>query len=288
MAERAEKEWWNEYAGLESRIWNYNRFLSWVVRRGYLKEMVEFLYRPGGRVLDVGCGDGWVGLLLAQKGMHLDGIDLSEAQIELAERRVRATGLENAHFWCASTADLAQGTRYESVIVHAVLHHLDQKQRQDLLKQMGALLAPGGRLYMYEPIMPPPSRPLSARFLDRGMGSLMRFLKRLTMALRLTEDDIRQAAREGWTMRSPNEAPIALPLVESELPPGLELRRVRYWHVCSTFYANFCMELKPSWQAIFSPGAILFYGLDQVAFGLGIGQHTLSWPMAAIMIEKTS
>jgi hypothetical protein len=167
-----------------------------------------------------------------------------------------------------------------------MLHHLQQEQRQHLLQQLDAVLAPRGRLYMYEPIMPS-SHPLSARFLDRGIGTLMRFLKRLTMALRLTDDDIRQATLQGWTMRSPNEAPIKLSQVEAELPPGLELRLVRYWHVCSTFYANFCMELKPTWQAIFSPGAFLFYGLDRVVFGLGIGQHSLAWPMAAIMIEKT-
>jgi 2-polyprenyl-3-methyl-5-hydroxy-6-metoxy-1,4-benzoquinol methylase len=285
-AEFAEKEWWNAYAGLEGRIWNYNRLLSWVVRRSYLKEMVEFLYRPGGRVLDVGCGDGWVGLLLAQKGMHLDGLDLAEAQIELARRRAQAMGLDNARFWCASTAGLPEGTLYEGVIVHATLHHLSQEQRQDLLDQIGALLTPGGRLYMYEPLMALPSRPLGARFLDRGMGTLVRFLKRLARTSRMSAKDIRRAVREGWTMRSPNEAPIVLSQVESELPLGLELRRVRYWHVCSTSYANFCMELKPVWQAVFSPGVFLFYGLDRVAFGLGVGQHTMSWPMAAIMIEK--
>jgi 2-polyprenyl-3-methyl-5-hydroxy-6-metoxy-1,4-benzoquinol methylase len=289
MTERAElleKEWWNRYADLEGRIWSYNRFLSWVVRRGYLKEMVACLYRPGGRVLDIGCGDGWVGLRLAQKGMRLDGIDLSEAQVELARGRAQALGLDNTRFWCASAAELPQGVDYEGVILHAALHHLNQAQRQDLLEHVGALLAPGGRLYMYEPITAALPQPLSARALDRGIGTLIRSLKRLSRALRLTEEDIRLAVQNGWTMGSPNEAPIVFSQIESELPPELELLQVRYWHVFSISYANFCMELKPIWQALFSPAVILFHGLDRVIFGLGIGPRLQSWPMATIMIEK--
>jgi 2-polyprenyl-3-methyl-5-hydroxy-6-metoxy-1,4-benzoquinol methylase len=286
QSELAEKSWWNQYADLEGRIWNYNRFLSWVIRRGYLKEMIKFLYRPGGRVLDIGCGDGWVSLLLAQKGMHLDGLDLSEAQIELARRRAQVMELDNVTFRCARAANLPKGARYESVIIHATLHHLDQEQRQTLLHQISTMLTPGGRLYMYEPIAALTPQPLIARLLDKGMGSLIRSLKQLTRMLRWTDEDIRLAVKDGWTMRSPTEAPLTLSQIESELPQTLKLKQVRYWHVFSVAYANFCMELRPLWQAIFSPATILFYGLDRVIFRLGIGQHLLSWPMATIMIEK--
>ncbi len=286
-AELAEKDWWNQYADLESQIWNYNWLLSSVVRRNYLREMVKFLYRPGGRVLDIGCGDGWVGLLLAQRGMHVDGIDLAEAQIELAQRRAQARGLDNARFWCASTADLPEEANYDGIIIHATLHHLNQEQRQDLLNQTGKLLAPDGRLYMYEPIAALLPRPLIARFLDRGMGVLIRTLKRTARNLRLSRDNIRRAVRDGWTMQSPNEAPLVLSQVELELPEGLALDQVRYWHVFSIAYANFCMELKPFWQAVFSPGVVLFYLLDRVILNLEMGQYLLSWPMAAIKVKKS-
>lgn len=288
QAELAEKKWWNQYADLEGKIWNYNQFLTRIVRRGYLKEMVAFLYHPNGRVLDIGCGDGWVGLHLAQKGMHLDGIDLSEAQIELAHCRAQTMGLDNVHFWCASVDNLPQGILYEGIIIHAVLHHLSQTQRQDLLKQVVALLSPGGRLYMYEPIAALLPYPLSARTLDKGVGILIRFLKRLSRTLRWTQEDIHLAVSDGWTMGSPSEAPIVFSQLESELPSGLALRQMRYWHVFSISFANFCMELKPTWQALFSPGVIFFRGLDRVIFGLGIGKHLHSWPMASIMVEKIS
>jgi SAM-dependent methyltransferase len=218
--------------------------------------------------------------------MRLDGIDLSEAQVELARRRAQALGLDEARFWCASAAGLPRETFYDGIIVHAVLHHLNAAQRRDLLAQLGALLVPGGRLYMYEPLAALSPRPLSARFLDRGAGMAIRFLKRLSRTLHLTERDIRQAVRAGWTMRSPNEAPILLSQVESELPPALSWRRVRYWHVFSVAYANFCMELAPTGQIMFSPAVILFSALDRLIFGFGLGPYLSSWPMAAIMLEK--
>jgi SAM-dependent methyltransferase len=218
--------------------------------------------------------------------MQVDGIDLSEAQIELARRRAQRMGVVDATFRCASTDALTGETSYDGAVIHATLHHLDKRQRENLLDQLDALLKPGGRVYMYEPVAPIWPRPLSARALDRGIGVVVRSLRGLARALRLTDEEIRLALEDGWTMRSPKEAPIVLSDLASELPKGLRLSRVRYWHVFCISYANFCMELKPPWQAAFSPGTIPFYLLDRLILGLGIGKHLLSWPMAAIQLEK--
>jgi hypothetical protein len=175
---------------------------------------------------------------------------------------------------------------YDGVVIHATLHHLSRRQQQRLFYQLDGLLKPGGRVYMYEPVAAVSPRPLIASTLDRGIGIVMKCLRGLSRALRLIDEDIRLAIKDGWTMRSPKESPIVLSELAATLPETLRLCQVKYWHAFSISYANFCMELKPSWQALFSPGTIPFYLLDKLIFRLGIGKHLLSWPMAAIQLEK--
>jgi SAM-dependent methyltransferase len=287
LIENAEKDWWNTYADLEGKIWTYNRFLSWVVRRGYLNQMEAFLYKPGGRLLDVGCGNGWVSLRFARKGMAVEGIDLSEAQIERACQRAEAEGLDKwAHFECVSTSDLSKDRQYDAVLVHATLHHLNHEQRCALLSDIVDLLRPHGRLYLYEPMAPLPAQSLLGRAVDKGMGEVLEELRCFARALHLTDDRVLAALRDGWTMRSPYEAPIRLAALKEELPSALKLRDVYYWHVFAVAYANFCMELKPLWQKVFSPAVLGFVGLDWLLLRLGSGEHLHSWPMAAIMVDK--
>lgn len=43
--------------------------------------------KPGDRLLDLGCGTGWVGTALAGRGLHIIGVDLSERMLALARER---------------------------------------------------------------------------------------------------------------------------------------------------------------------------------------------------------
>jgi 2-polyprenyl-3-methyl-5-hydroxy-6-metoxy-1,4-benzoquinol methylase len=283
-----EKEWWDTYADLEGKIWNYNPFLSWAVRRGYLKQLEDFLYKPGGRVLDIGCGDGWVSLRLARKGMFVHGIDFSETQIALARQLVVAEGLDKwAHFECVSSSDLPKHSRYDAVIIHAALHHLNREQRLVLLSDIADLLTPNGRLYLYEPMAPVSERHLWGQILDKGMGMLLQGLRYVTRTLSLTDAQIYAAFQSGWIMRSPNESPIQLDALKVELPPTLHIHSTCYWHVFAIAYANFCMELRPLWQNVFGLGVFGFKLLDWLVLSSGYGKYLRSWPMAAIMIERS-
>ena len=59
------------------REWLYDRYISSLIRACGLK--------PGGSVLDVGCGQGLFSYLFQKNGMTVHGIDISEAGIRSAE-----------------------------------------------------------------------------------------------------------------------------------------------------------------------------------------------------------
>lgn len=95
-----------------------------------------------GRVLDVGCGEGWLSRALASLGASVTGIDVSAPLIEAA----RAAG--GATYEVASYADLVRDREcvpgpWDLIAVNFAL--LDEDQ-VPLLRALGERLVAGGRL----------------------------------------------------------------------------------------------------------------------------------------------
>jgi 2-polyprenyl-3-methyl-5-hydroxy-6-metoxy-1,4-benzoquinol methylase len=103
----------------------------------------------GKTVLDYGCGAGENTLLLAFRGAHVTGIDISPELIEIAKRRLAINRL--AAEFCVSTGydtGLADAS-IDVVFCMATLHHLDlQLARREVLRVM----KPGGMLIVREPV----------------------------------------------------------------------------------------------------------------------------------------
>jgi ubiquinone/menaquinone biosynthesis C-methylase UbiE len=77
----AEKQW-NE----KSKYWNKNSQEMW--DQGSRKEIIPFFQKhvsSGAYVCDLGCGDGYGSLKLAQKGYNVVGVDLSEEMVKRAK-----------------------------------------------------------------------------------------------------------------------------------------------------------------------------------------------------------
>lgn len=107
--------------------------------------------RKGAKVLDVGCGDGALTGLIAQRfKADVDGIDVTELPIELARREFAKRGLRGRF-------TVIEGYRYpfadgsfEAVICSDVIEHV-QRPKQ-LLTEMWRLTRVGGRLIVTTPI----------------------------------------------------------------------------------------------------------------------------------------
>lgn len=117
---------------------------------------LEFAYHQlgdvtGRRIVDFGCGSGANTTLLAGRGAHVWGIDISEELLRLGRRRLAVSGCAGgATFIAGSAHDLPfPDASIDVVFGMAILHHLDL----DLVsREVRRVLKPGGRAIFKEPV----------------------------------------------------------------------------------------------------------------------------------------
>jgi ubiquinone/menaquinone biosynthesis C-methylase UbiE len=118
------------------KYWNHNT--------AFHEELVEDAKVRGGRVLDIGCGDGLLLQRLAPFSQHVIGIDPDSNAIERARERLAAmsnVSLISGDFLAMPVPP--QEELYTTVICVTTLHHMDLRSA---LIRMSQVLAPGGRL----------------------------------------------------------------------------------------------------------------------------------------------
>ena len=108
----------------------------------------------GARVLDVGCGNGRLALLLARERPGTDYVGVDACPELLAVARRQAAALEHGAFYLADVARpgwagaLPSGD-FDCALALAVLHHIPSFDlRARVLRDIGALLRPTGRLIL--------------------------------------------------------------------------------------------------------------------------------------------
>jgi 2-polyprenyl-3-methyl-5-hydroxy-6-metoxy-1,4-benzoquinol methylase len=108
------------------------------------------------RVLEVGCGPGYMSLELARAGFDVTGLDLSERCIEISRRYAQqdpfAAGRGPLKYVAGdffSHAALVDGS-FDAVVFVGALHHFPAQD--EVLSRANALLAPGGLLIAHEPV----------------------------------------------------------------------------------------------------------------------------------------
>lgn len=80
----------------------------------------------GGSVLDAGCGEGVIGLLLAAKGIASTGMDLSLPNVQVAQRMAYERGVSDLATFCQGDAEHLPfpDQSFDTVISSHVLEHL--------------------------------------------------------------------------------------------------------------------------------------------------------------------
>ncbi len=103
--------------------------------------------RPGVRLLDVGCGWGAMALHAAQVyGARVLGITLSDAQAELARRRVKEAGLDEHVEICVEDYRELRGERFDAVSSIGMFEHVGRSKMATYFETVFELLGGTGRL----------------------------------------------------------------------------------------------------------------------------------------------
>lgn len=172
----------------------------------------------GARVLEVGCGTGWLSIGLAQMGCDVIGVDISPAAIALAQglqaaRGPSQSGAVEFSAYDGKTLPLADES-VDRVLCYDAFHHV--RDQAATLKEFARVLKKGGRAAFLEPGPNHSKTPMSQAEManhkvienDVSMPEVTQFaleagfdrpqmLVQLQQPLALSVDDFNLWAREG-------------------------------------------------------------------------------------------
>ena len=138
--------------------------------------------RVGLRALSIGCGMGGRELRWAELGVfdHIDAVDISPAQVEVAERTARERGLaDRVRFSVGDVTRLESDRRYDVVIAEHSLHHLEPMP--EVVERISRLLVPGG-LFLVDEFV----GPRRFQWTDNQLVAAQHVLARIPEDLRVT------------------------------------------------------------------------------------------------------
>jgi SAM-dependent methyltransferase len=274
--------------------WNLTPRMNQAVRAEYERDYEEFLWKPGGTLLDVGCGTGARTHALARRGMQVDGIDFSARQLELALSLADQEGVPGMEFfqrdlvrddWCG------RHRQYDSVFINALLHHLTSEELDLVFERLRACVKPGGRVYLYEPLLSNGQRPgwwPAFNVLDFFWRAVIGVYMRAGRRFGWFDRPFREAMRDGYTGISPDERPILIDRLRQAWGSDFEMVECRPQHQYSISYAMSVMLLPARVRRLLEPLASLATAADRRLFRLGMWEGNglkVRWILCAVKLK---
>jgi len=119
---------------------------------------------PGSRVLDVGCGSGWLSEYFARLGYEVKGIDISPSLIEMSRDRVARVPYGVDHetplrcTFAVHDIELEPlDEKFAAIVCYDSLHHFADER--SVMRNLAAMLPVGGQLFVLEGKRPPTGSP---------------------------------------------------------------------------------------------------------------------------------
>lgn len=98
----------------------------------------------GLKVLDVGCGNGYVLFQYARHGAEVTGVDLTKAAVELSRKRFALGGLPGEFLEVDGNSLLFPDESFDIICSMGVLHHISDAR--PMVAEIFRVLKPGGQL----------------------------------------------------------------------------------------------------------------------------------------------
>ena len=138
-----------------------------------------------GYVLDVGCSQGIVPWLLAQKGLDVTGVDADADAIAWAKQQLAQCPpavQEHVTFHCQDFSQFVSQTRFDTIIAGEYLEHLSDADLDVHLRHMRSLLSENGQVIITVPLgLHPHPDHLQTFFPGNLSAILARYFSILTM-----------------------------------------------------------------------------------------------------------
>lgn len=232
-----EQKWWNENAEGIEKIWALNYEYQKLIRLPYLKNMKDFFLEGNPnkkiKILEVGCGSGWVCRMIADENIHVFGTDFSASQIEIAKQQAM---LFNKSNYCTyKLADVSDfNADIDAVVIHAILHHLS-KEELDLFFSQIKNIKPGCKVFLYEPVFIKPQN-IKPTIKDKVLHRAINFLRNSAIKYakkfgrfnheikNQLESIYADASKNGWYL-SPKEVPFYQDELYAFLEPSFVIKK---------------------------------------------------------------
>jgi SAM-dependent methyltransferase len=112
----------------------------------HLDALFHFLVPPPARIVEFGCGTGWLSLFLATRGYAVTGVDISPDAIAAARQQQELRGLTGVEFVVGDYEHPAAGEGFDYALFFDALHHAEDEQLAvqcafDALRPGGAMIA---------------------------------------------------------------------------------------------------------------------------------------------------
>lgn len=137
------RPFYNKYA------WAYEELVNKPVKENS-QFIAEYLKKEFGRtdlcILDAGCGPGGYSISLGQHGFKVLGIDFSENQLEIAQKKC---SLKNVKFERANFMEYESADKFDVILCRGVFNDFtDQNLREQALAHFHSLLNDDGILFL--------------------------------------------------------------------------------------------------------------------------------------------
>lgn len=116
---------------------------------GYFHAVKSLGDLQGKRVLDVGCGTGWLSIILAKRGAQVHGFDISPESIQVARQRAKVNEVQNkVSFKVKSFYDIDYEDEYFDLAIGcAILHHVNIDK---IIEPLRRVLKPEAKAVFFE------------------------------------------------------------------------------------------------------------------------------------------
>jgi SAM-dependent methyltransferase len=164
----------------------------------YLSDIVSHLRKKGAkRILDLGCGSGWLSIYLARNGFQVTGLDIAEQALNLAKMWAEEEG-HDIQFDVGDIAKMPYPERsFDAVVANSIFEHLPFDLASSTLARLKDLLVPGGTFIgCFDKVGGGPGEYYELSdgthvYTDKG---------RRGMLLRFFDDDELRKLFEGWSL----------------------------------------------------------------------------------------